>query len=93
VFSAFQHLELEPYKPLSEGKYAMSTGNTNLKRHIRNCHSELWHANAPKYGWKNLDLQVSTQSIVSQGKLCEEFDVEKFHEHVVSFIVADNQVS
>lgn len=71
----------------------MSTANTNLKRHIRNCHSELWHANAPKHGWKNLDSQVSTQSLASQGIPREEFDVERFHQRIVSFIVADDQVS
>jgi hypothetical protein len=71
----------------------MSTGNTNLKRHIRTYHRALWDANAGKNGWKNLDSQVSTKSVASQGRPREEFDVEKFHQRLVHFIVADDQVS
>jgi hypothetical protein len=71
----------------------MTTANSNLKQHIRNFHRELWLANAQKNGWKNLDSQVSTQSVALQGKPHEEFDVDKFHQHIVRFIVADDQVS
>jgi hypothetical protein len=71
----------------------MTTANSNLKRHIRNFHRELWLTNTQKNGWKNLHSQVSTQSVALQGKPCEEFDVDKFHPHIVRFIVADNQVS
>lgn len=70
----------------------MSTGNTNLKHHIRNFHRELWHTNAKENGWKNLDSQVST-TVALQGRPQEEFDVEKFHKCLVCFIVVDNQVS
>jgi hypothetical protein len=70
----------------------MSTANTNLKRHFRKHHRELWYINALKNGWKNLDLQVSTQSAALQGRLREAFDVEIFHQCLVGFIVTDDQV-
>jgi replication initiation and membrane attachment protein DnaB len=70
----------------------MSTANTNLKRHIKTRHIEIWNENAGKYGWKNLDSQASTKSVASLDTPREEFDVEKFHQRLVNFIVADDQV-
>lgn len=72
--------------------YVMTTANTNLKCHIKNHHSDIWNDNAVKYGWKNLDSQASTKSIASHGTPHEEFDIEKFHQRLVNFIIADNQV-
>jgi hypothetical protein len=70
----------------------MSTGNTNLKRHFRKHDRELCYINSLKNGWKNLDLQVSTQSAASQGRPHEVFNVETFHQHLVGLIIMDNQV-
>jgi hypothetical protein len=71
----------------------MTTANTNLKQHIKKFHRDLWLANAQKNRWKNLDSQVSTQSVASQGRPREEFDVDKFHQYILKFIVVDDQVS
>jgi hypothetical protein len=71
-------------------KYVKSTVSSNLLWHIKALHCDLWDANTAKYGWKNLD---STKSIVkSQGGPHEEFNMEKFHQWLVNFIVVDDQV-
>ncbi|KAN0136340.1 hypothetical protein V8E53_005708 [Lactarius tabidus] len=70
----------------------MTTANTNLKQHIKKFHRDLWLASAQKNRWKNLDSQVSTQSVASQGRPREEFDVDKLHQYIVKFIVVDDQL-
>ena len=103
MFLAFSTSQLKPYKLFrkAEGggkivEYAMSTGTSNLLRHIKAQHMDVWHAKAKVHGWKNLDSQTSTNAasnIASLGRVREEFDVEKFHEQLAKFIVADDQVS
>jgi hypothetical protein len=100
VFSTFLIPRLETYKR-SRGEsmlasrmtnvYGAKTGSSNLKRHIMALHCDVWDENAQYNGW-TLDLQ-STKSVEWQDRPREEFDVGKFHQWLVDFIVADDHIS
>ena len=76
--------------------YAQSTANGNLLYHIKALHRDVWRANAKEHGWKDIDSasQASSKSLaVEQSRPPEKFNLEAFHEHLVRFVVADDQVS
>ena len=101
-FSIFLTPQLEAYNQLRTASmlssntrmtntYAGSTGTSNLRRHIRTLHRNLWEENTEQNGWKDLD-ELSTNSS-EQHRPREEFNVDRFHDQLVRFIVADDQVS
>jgi len=79
--------------------YSKTTSTTCLRPHIENYHLKLYLLLAQKHGWKH-----SLPGLVSQARSKAasdasgsrvrrgEFTEERFHEHLINFIVADDQV-
>jgi len=81
-------------------KYSAHSSNTLLRPHIELLHLLLYTQLAEKYGWKiQLPGIVKSWSALTDGapspanSQCEDrFTKRSFHEHLVNFIVADDQV-
>src|ERR1700677_4043861 len=70
--------------------YGPKTVSSNLKRHIMNLHRDVWEENAADNGW-TVESQ-STKSVEQRDRPREEFDVGRFHQRLLDFIVMDDQV-
>ena len=77
--------------------YSRSTGNTNLRRHLRKVHPVEYDETVLKNKWA---FPLSTQSGLTTHDACNTsnrdvppFSSEVFLDHLVRFIVADDQVS
>lgn len=80
-------------------QYALTTSTTSLRPHIEKYHLELYKTLAKENGWKillpGLVSQARSQASVetaTQGKPLDEFNVATFHQYLLNFIVADDQV-
>jgi hypothetical protein len=75
----------------------MSTGNSNLRRHLRNYHPQEYDNVVVANKW---DFQLSTQVNVASNHSAHNattrsvppFSAATFLDHLVRFIVADDQV-
>ena len=78
--------------------YKPSTGNSNLRRHLYNLHAEEYDKAVVQYKWpvklSTESRDASTQNAHNQcGREVPSFSPAAFLEHLVRFIVADDQVS
>ena len=78
--------------------YGPKTGNTNLRRHLYHVHAEEYDKAVVQHKWAyKLSTQshdASTQNARNQrGREVPSFSPPVFLEHLVRFIVADDQVS
>jgi hypothetical protein len=80
--------------------YSGGTGNTNLRNHLYNFHAKLYDKTVLAHGWRNCKL--STEASVKgshddahtiRDEMLPKFSPAAFMEHLVHFIVADDQVS
>jgi hypothetical protein len=80
------------------GVYAIKTGNTNLRNHLRNVHGKEYDEAISRYNWPYL-LSTQTRDASTQNDRNQRdpdvpsFSPAVFLEHLVRFIVADDQVS
>jgi hypothetical protein len=94
--------EADPSKWLSSTKYEFSqkTSTTSLRPHIEKYHIKLFKALAEEKGWKILlpglvsqaRSQATNKAANSQHERADNFDEHTFHQYLLNFIVADNQV-
>lgn len=80
-------------------QYSLNSSTTTLRHHIRNHHLESYLTLAREKGWnlsqvllKGSQASESLALASAQGEEREEFDQVKFHERLVKFITADDQV-
>lgn len=84
-------------------EYSGNTSNTSLRRHIEIIHFLLYQQLAEKYGWKiQLPGVMKSRSALTDGmdgpgspvdrQSEDKFTERSFHEHLIKFIVADDQV-
>jgi hypothetical protein len=94
--------ELNPalWSPKVRYEYSAHSSNTSLRPHIELHHLLLYTQLAEKYGWKiQLPGVVKSRSALTDGAPSpansqreDRFTERSFHEHLVNFIVADDQV-
>lgn len=93
--------EADPSKWLSSTRYEYSqkTSTTSLRPHVEKYHLELYKTLAKQKGWKILlpgllsqARSQATNEATSQGERPDKFDERTFHQHLLNFIVADDQV-
>jgi len=94
--------ELNPvlWSPKVCYEYSAHSSNTLLWPHIELHHLLLYTQLAEKYGWKiQLPGIVKSQSALTDGAPSlansqreDRFTEQSFHEHLINFIVADDQV-
>jgi len=80
--------------------YAFKSSTTSLRYHIINQHASHYMALAKEKGWKNMlagfrsqaRLQAAYEAVTSQPEQLDNFDESTFHQYLLSFIVADDQV-
>lgn len=81
-------------------KYSAGTSNTSLRPHIEREHLDLYLKVAKERSWKlslpgllsQARTQAASQGTASQGTQSAEFSQDAFHQHLLNFIVADDQV-
>jgi hypothetical protein len=90
----------QTWDPKTRYKYSPNTSNTALRPHIELRHVSLYTQLAKAYGWK-IQLQglMRSQSALTDNAASpansqreDKFSQRSFHEHLVNFIVADDQV-
>lgn len=94
--------EADPSKWPSSTRYEYShtTSTTSLRPHIEKHHLELYLTLAKEKGWNILlpglvsqaRSQATTKAATSEGGRPDKFDERTFHQHLMNFIVADDQV-
>jgi hypothetical protein len=94
--------ELNPalWNPKVRYEYSVNSSNTSLRPHIEIHHLLLYTQLAEKYGWKiQLPGLMKSRSALTDGAPSpansqreDKFTERSFHEHLVNFIVADDQV-
>lgn len=78
-------------------EYSQKTSTTSLRPHIEKYHLELYLTLAKEKGWKILlpglvSQARSNEAATSQGERPDTFNESTFHQHLLNFIVADDQV-
>jgi len=78
--------------------YGLKTGNTNLRRHLYQLHSEEYNNAIVQHKWTyKLSSEMGDTSTVNarnqHDRGIPSFSLVAFVEHLVRFIVADDQVS
>jgi hypothetical protein len=78
--------------------YGPRTGNSNLRRHLHNEHSEEYDKAVAQHKWgyrlSTESRNATTQDARNQSdQVIPIFSPEAFLEHLVHFVVADDQVS
>ena len=94
--------EADPSKWLSSihYEYSKKTLTTSLRPHIEKHHLKHYLTLAKKNGWKILLLelvsqarsQATNEAATSQHERSIKFDENTFHQHLLNFIVTDDQV-
>lgn len=91
--------EAEPdqWKSNIRFEYSTKTSNTSLRPHIERYHLDLFLQLAKEKEWKillpGLVSQARSEATSAAAERRGQFDEYNFHEHLVNFIVADDQVS
>jgi hypothetical protein len=81
-------------------EYSPNTSNTSLRPHIQKHHLDLFLRLAKEKGWtiqlpglvSQSRSQAANEAAASQVRQPEKFDEKTFHQHLVNFIIADDQV-
>jgi len=81
-------------------EYSQKTSTTSLRPHIEKYHLEPYLILAKENGWKILlprlisqaRSQATNEATTSWGERSIKFDENTFHQHLLNFIIADNQV-
>jgi hypothetical protein len=94
------HRKTKPAKVKYE--FSINTSNTSLRPHLERNHLELYMTLVKEKGWSNKLLgcqakthtrsQTSSQTATSQGERPTIYDEANFHQLLLKFIVADDQV-
>src|SRR5215471_13864468 len=91
--------EADPTKRLPKYKYLKKSLNTTLHPHIEKFHLDLYSCLAKENGWKislpGLISQAQSQASEAasqQDGWPDKFDTETFHQQLLNFIIADDQV-
>jgi hypothetical protein len=93
------HRKAPPASKKEQWKYSLKTSNTSLRPHIEKHHTKLYLSLVKEHGWeiKLPGLVTQTQSQASgaaaaSGSERETFSEIAFNEHLVKFIVVNDQV-
>jgi hypothetical protein len=81
-------------------EYSLKTLTTSLRPHIEKHHLELYLTLAKEKGWKiqlpglvsQAQSQATNEAAMLQVEQPDQFDERSFHQHLLNFIVADDQV-
>ena len=80
-------------------EYSYTTSTSSLRPHIEKYHLDLYQTLAKANGWTvylpGLVSQAKSQAVsevTTQGEQRDKFDVDTFHQHLLNFIIADDQV-
>ena len=81
-------------------QYSKKTSNTSLRPHIKRLHTALYNHLVKENGWENLvpglvsrSRSQATSEVSQLGvRQLDDVDQQKFHQHLVKFIIADDQV-
>jgi hypothetical protein len=101
VFRTIKEAEPDQWKSNIKFEYSTKTSNTSLRPHIERHHLDLFLQLAKENGWKvllpGLVSQARSEATSAAASVSAErhsqFDESTFHRHLLSFIVADDQVS
>jgi hypothetical protein len=87
---------LNPNPPKYE--ISPSSSNTTLRGHLQREHKEDYIRVCLERGWKNqlpsakFESEAGSERSAGTGQFCTTFSSKAFMEHLINFIVADDQV-
>ncbi|CAA7265254.1 unnamed protein product [Cyclocybe aegerita] len=85
--------------PKLKFEFSANTSNTTLRNHLENVHKEEYLHLCAEKGWNNLLPKSQVQAVAAleaahgtQGAFCTPFTQKAFIQHLINFVVADDQV-
>jgi hypothetical protein len=96
VYSETKETQGNTFPPGLRYIYSAKTSNTSLRPHLEKAHRQLYLQLKEKHGWKSQlpgqASQATTAATQAQDVPIDTFSEQTFHQYLLHFIVADDQV-